>query len=68
MLAAVRALRDELVAPQTVHAPVAARELRRAKPGLITARARGAPQRPLARPGALARHVHAINDGGSSGR
>src|SRR4051794_3980038 len=39
MLAAVGALRDELESPQAIDADEAAGELRRAKPGLTTARA-----------------------------
>src|SRR3954463_8359122 len=41
VLAAVGALRDQLVAPQAVDAPVAAGELGRAKPRLAAARACG---------------------------
>src|ERR671914_306836 len=50
VLAAVGALGDQLVAPKTVHAAIAARELRRPKPGLAAARAGGPPQGTAAAP------------------
>src|SRR4051794_27896111 len=47
VLAAVRALRDQLVAPQAIDAAVAARQLGRSQPRLAAARARRAFERDL---------------------
>src|SRR5215208_5702449 len=58
MLAAVRALRHELVAPQTVDAAVATCELRRPEPWLTAARTGGPLQRRVAR-----RHLPSLQPG-----